>query len=224
MRRRPKRMPTNQRKAMFARLYADSQSSRTSRPTHTEHFRSTRPKFVDPRVTRFIQSDASFNPKTDGIKIPKKKKVEEKSKVEQPSPIKETIKKIPKDNVVGLVALGASIATGNPLPLMAYKTYKFAERMDNLSKRMEDIKLKEELKDITKKNLESVGQKTLEKKTEEISKKVTEQSQDAGLIRTLSEVTHFNENATKLLFQSSIQDTIDGGIGNATSLVVDAIL
>ena len=89
---------------------------------------------------------------------------------------------------------------------------------------MADIKLREELKDLTKKNLESAGQKALEKKTEEISKKVTEQSHEVGLIRTLSEVTHYNENATKLLFQSTVRDTIDGGIGNATSLVVDTIL
>jgi len=222
MGKRRKNRSNEELRAMFAKL--SSSSLNPSRSSNMKYSRTANRKYVDPRVIQFIQSGASGGRKIDGIKIPNRKSVEKKSKITQPPPIVDAIKKIPQNNVVGLIALGTSIATGNPLPLLAYKSFKVVKIMNEVSERMQKIKLSEELIDITKKNLEATSQKILEKKTEEISKKVAEQSQEVGLISALSNITHFNENATKLLFQNTIQDTIDSGIGNVTSLAVDTIL
>lgn len=135
-----------------------------------------------------------------------------------------TIKKIPPDKFVGLVATGVSIGTGNPLPIMFYQSYKILKITKNVYDLMNNIKLREELKTLVKMNAEAIGQKVLENKTGEISKKITEQFQQAGIIQNIAAMAQYNEDSVRMLFETTVNNTIDSGIGNFTNWVVDAAL
>lgn len=189
-----------------------------------------KPESLDPHVRHFIMSG------TDFIGMPKRPKpkpkktstvrIKPKQQVQTPEPQKiiNTIKKIPPDKFLSIIGIGASLATGNPFPLLAVQSYKTVKIINDVSKRMENIKLKEEFKDLLKQHAEASTQKALEKKTEEISKKIADQSQDAGLTRLLAEATLYNEKSANMLFQNTISNLINDGIGDLTSLAVDMVL
>jgi len=183
---------------------------------------------LDPHIRHFIMSgiDLIGMPKRPKPKKTPTARIKPKKQVQttEPQKIINTIKKIPPDKFLSIIGIGASLATGSPFPLLAVQSYKAVKIINDVSKRMENIKLKEEFKDLLKQHAEASTQKALEKKTEEISKKIADQSQDAGLTRLLAEATLYNEKSANMLFQNTVSNLINDGIGDLTSLAVDTVL
>lgn len=126
--------------------------------------------------------------------------------------------------IAGTIVTGISVATGNPVPLLVYKALVTANTINKISQRMKQINLENELKEITKQNLERVSQDIVKQRTEQISKKVTEHSQELGIIRIMSDLTKLSENSTRTLYQNTVNDSIDSGIGSLIDIGVSTLL
>lgn len=228
---RKHRRSAAERKAMFYNMNhgRTSSSSRIEYPSH-----HTNTEF-DESIHRFIIGDTGFSEHLKKkYSIPKQKVIPKKV---PPKPTSESIfdvydelkkitkiaENIPPEKFAGLIAVAASTVTGNPIPLMLYQGYKSYEYAKKLSEKFEEGKIKDELKELTRMNLQSVGQKALDGKTEEISKKVTNSSTEIGLIPFLAKQTSFSEHSVSNLFQSTTHDAIESGIGNMANLAVEAI-
>lgn len=223
--------------AMFAKRNShgisskDIQNNQSSK--HTQSYWSNNERTESSNY--FINPNLGSKRKIKTV-IPSKKQPEPKSTqfIPKITPNKDFSKfikpmqKISKDKnakiVGGAIATGLTILTGNPVPLLVYKALITANTLNDLSNRMEKINLKDELLKITKQNLKRTSQEILKQKTEQISKKVTDQSQELGLIRTISDSTTLSEKATRTIFQNTVNNTIDDGIGNLTNFVVTLAL
>jgi len=220
-----------ERRAMFYHMKHDHVSS-PSRSKNSSHFGATK---HDERTQRSRIGDTGFSNRYKKKRSISKRKVIPKKVSPKPTSksifdvydelkkIRNIAENIPPEKFVGLIAVAASTATGNPIPLMLYQGYKSYEYAKKLSEKFEEGKIKDELKELTRMNLQSVGQKALDKKTEEISKKVTNSSTEIGLIPFLAKQTSFSEHSVSNLFQSTTHDAIESGIGNMANLAVETI-
>ncbi len=219
-----------EKRAMFFHMNHPSSPSKSKNPSH---FGDTE---YDERIQQFIVSDTGpSNRSKKKYSLPKQKVIPKKVPLKQTSTknisdvyndinkIRNIAKNIPPEKFVGLIAAATSTVTGNPIPLMLYQGYKSYEYAKKLSEKFEEGKIKDELKELTRMNLQSVGQKALDEKTEEISKKVTNSSTEIGLISFLAKQTSFSEHSVSNLFQSTTHDAIESGIGNMANLAVEAI-
>jgi len=237
---RRRKLPRDQEIAMFAKRRSEGLSSKdldhgnSSIHTRPSNFQN---QTSDPRIKHFINTGLGTK------KIIKKSIISPKKQPEpKPAPqftpkiisspdfskIINPLEKISEDKfakiIAGTIATGLSVLTGTPIPLVVYKSLVTAKTLHDISKRMENINLKNELKEITKQNLEKTSQEILKQKTEQVSKKITDQSQELGLIRTISDLTTLSEKSTHTLFRNTINNTIDDGIGNLTNIAVTLAL
>jgi len=221
-----------EKRAMFFHMNHSHVSS-SSRTKNSSHFGDTK---YDERIQRSIIGDTGFsNRHKKKHSIPKQKVIPKKVSPKSTSTksifdvynelnkIRNVTKNIPPEKFAGLIAVAASTVTGNPIPLMLYQGYKSYEFAKKLSEKFEEGKIEDELKELTRMNLQSVGQKALDEKTEEISKKVTNTSTEIGLIQFLAKQTSFSEHSVSNLFQNTTHDAIESGIGNMANLAVEAI-
>lgn len=221
-----------ERRAMFYHMKHVHVSS-PSRSKNSSHFGATE---YDERTQRSRIGDTRLSNRYKKKRSISKRKVIPKKVPPKPTSTKsifnvyDELKKItkiaeniPPEKFAGLIAVAASTVTGNPFPVMLYQGYKSYEYAKKLSEKFQEGKIEDELKELTRMNLQSVGQKALDEKTEEISKKVTNYSTEIGLIQFLAKQTSFSEHSVSNLFQSTTHDAIESGIGNMANLAVEAI-
>lgn len=138
--------------------------------------------------------------------------------------LRDKIKKLNPEQIAGAIALTTSVITGNPIPMIIYKGYKVYKFSKQLNQKFSETNLENELLKLTKKTVNETTQKLADNQINDISNKLTKSSQDIGLLRFISEHSHYDESAVKILFKNTVDDTLSNGLEKATNFTVEAIL
>lgn len=177
-------------------------------------------KLADPSNYKKVSEQKPYDTNSD---IESLKRIKDLLKNENLPGIREKIKNLHPELIVGAVAHLASIITVNPLPSMIYQTYKAYNYYEKLNTKFSEAGLHDELLNITKKNANSFTQKLSEDEIEKFSSRATKYSQDMGFFHLLSENSAFSESGIQTLFKSTLDNGLKDGIEKATSFAVEAV-